>query len=162
MAAPTHPSEQRRPILDVWRKTSAKRTARLARERARQRVRPTAKSFQDGTVVEIGKSEVDVAEHDGSRTHTDHRDALGRVESGYFSPERGERLAVVRTEDNKLRAVPERRLRAVGGGGPKGFTSPTAGRSTAVSMSGTGDAWDRVFGKRTATDELVRLGKIKA
>ena len=149
-------SADRRPILAAWKQAADKRQARQARAKARQGPETKA-TLGTGAIVEIaGKAEVNHTEADGARTLTDHRDALARVETGYYSHERKERMAVVRTEDNRLRAIPEHRLKPV-----SGADAPRPARATSVSLGGH-DGWERAFGKRSTTDELVRLGKIKA
>ena len=86
-------SADRRPILAAWKQAADKRQARQARAKARQGPETKA-TLGTGAIVEIaGKAEVNHTEADGARTLTDHRDALARVETGYYSHERKERMA---------------------------------------------------------------------
>lgn len=134
----------RRPVLEAWKQSAQKRQAKRQRELLRRGREPGA-TLGDGAIVEVaGSAEVNHTESDGSRTKTDHRSALARVESGYYSRERGERMAVVRTEDNKIRAIPEHRLKPLRGSAPEASrSSAKVGYSRAYA-----EGWERVFGKK--------------
>lgn len=137
-----HPRVQK--YREDYRRLVEKERAREARKMAL--LGPEAPvRFGKGECVRItGPAKAYEPEADG--TLTDHRGSAGIVEDSYHSHERKERIALVRTgEDNKLRGIPESRLK-----------EPEA--KVTATMSGTygpGD-YERIFGHEDPGEARLR------
>ena len=85
-------------------------TRRKERQARRAAVQPKSR-FGKGSVVEVtGEAKVDHHDPDFGHIKSDHSGAIGRVEDGHFSEERGENMVAVKLEDEQTRYIPESRL----------------------------------------------------
>lgn len=131
-------------ILKRASNETSKRKARAARQASAS---PDAK-HDAGTAVEIvGPAKVDATDRIGTE-QTDHQGALALVEGHYDDPVRG-KMTRVRTEDNKVRVIPENRLQDVNA--PKASSSDSKVRVGPLNISQ--DRWDEIFGKKNKTKD---------
>lgn len=101
-------TEGRNAILARAAREKAKRSARASREAAAS---PDAKHEAGSAVEIVGPAKVDASDAIGIE-RSDHQGAVALVEGHYDDPRRG-KMAQVRTEDNKVRVIPESRLRGL-------------------------------------------------
>jgi hypothetical protein len=111
MADPKVSQEMRAAAKQRMDRIRQKERARDARAAATKLPLPPTKHTIGETVRIDGPAKVETVE-DGERISTDHQGSIGLVEkTGYESPlHPGQACAVLRTEDNQVRVVPEARL----------------------------------------------------
>jgi hypothetical protein len=133
----------------------------MAKKRAakaeRNKIVTPEPTTRNGQVVEItGPAKVDATDEIGT-TKSDHQGAVARVEGHYYSEERGCQMATVRTEDNKVRVIPEDRLTDI-----DEAVNSQAGTRKGARVGPLGisqDRFEEIFGKRDRTPSSIRPQK---